>query len=157
MNEDMISSLSALATGLYLLTTGTKDEPYGMIVSWVTQAGYDPPLVMAAVRVNRFIHGLVPKFGCFGLNVLPADDDKIMTRIKKSPPGERFSDLEVFTAVTKAPLVKEALACLDCRLAGTIRPGDHTLFLGRVEEGIRLRDGRPMTSLDYGHAYLGRY
>ncbi|MBW2051878.1 MAG: flavin reductase, partial [Deltaproteobacteria bacterium] len=38
----------------------------------------------------------------------------------------------------------------------TVRPGDHSLFIGRVEEGRLLTEGAPMTSLDYDHVYLGR-
>ena len=157
MNKDIPAALSALSTGLYLLTTGTPEEPYGMIVSWVSQVSFDPPLVAVAVRTNRFLHDLIPRFGCFGLNVLADDDEKIIGTFKQASLKERFREFTVFTAVTGAPLLKEALACLDCRLYDTVRPGDHSLYVGRVEDGRRLREGAPMTSLDYGHTYLGRY
>ncbi|MBW2061328.1 MAG: flavin reductase [Deltaproteobacteria bacterium] len=156
MNEETKKALSSVTTGLYILTTGTLAEPHGMIVSWASQVGFDPALVMVAVRQNRFLHDLIPRFGCFGLNVLPPGLEDFLPFFKKASPEEKFRRLDLFTAVTGAPLVRQALACLDCRLAETIRPGDHTLFLGRVEEGRQLGEGSPMTSLDYGHVYLGQ-
>ncbi len=157
MNEQIKEALSTLTTGLYLLTTGSETKPYGMIVSWVSQVGYKPPLVLAAVRHNRFLHDLIPKFGFFGLNVLPRGQEDFLPAFKSAPPEEKFQSFDLFTAVTGAPLIKQSLACLDCRLIETVQPGDHTLFLGRIEDGRRLEDGAPMTTLDYGQVYLGRY
>jgi len=154
MNEETRNALSAMTTGLYIMTTGTVDEPYGMVVSWVSQVGYDPTLVMAAVRQNRFMHDLIPRYGCFGLNILPQGIEDFLPFFKKAPSEEKFRDLELFAAVTGAPLIRQALACLDCRLKETVQPGDHTLFLGIVEQGRVLRQGDPLTSLDYDHVYL---
>ncbi len=156
MNEETRNALSAMTTGLYIMTTGTVDEPYGMVVSWVNQVGYEPTLVMAAVRRNRFMHDLILRFGCFGLNVLPRGIEDFLPFFKKAPLEKKFRDLKLFNAVTGAPLIEQALACLDCRLGETIRPGDHTLFLGLVEQGWVLHEGAPLTSLDYEHVYLGQ-
>lgn len=157
MDDERYAALSTLSTGVYLLTTGTVREPVGMVASWVVPAGYDPPLVAAAVRINRFIHDLIPKFGYFGLNVFTTAQLDVMKRFKVLDPHERFKDLPLYAEITGAPLLKNSAACLDCRLLETYQPGDHSLFLGRVEAGRYSADARPLTSLDYGHAYLGRY
>ncbi|MBU2552460.1 MAG: flavin reductase family protein [Proteobacteria bacterium] len=156
MTQDLDAALSALTNGIYLLTTGSLERPGGMVVSWVTQVGGDPPLVAVAVRTNRFLHDLVPEYGVFGLNVLSADFLERMTEFKQALPGRQFDHLPLFTAATGAPLLENALACLDCRLAETIRPGDHSLFVGRVEAARVPRYGPPLTTQDYGRAYLGR-
>jgi flavin reductase (DIM6/NTAB) family NADH-FMN oxidoreductase RutF len=157
MDEHMAEALGSLTTGIYVLTTGHLDEPYGMVVSWVSPVSYDPPLVSAAIRTNRFLHDLIIRFDRFGLNVLASGEEEPMKAFKKSPPEARFGSLELFAGNTGAPILKEALAWLDCRLVETVRPGDHTLFIGRIEDGRRMRAGAPFTSLEYGHAYLGKY
>ena len=154
---DPFEALAALSTGIYVLTTGSLTEPYGMIVSWVTQAGYEPPLVLAAVRANRQLHDLIPAYGCFGLSVLAAGQEKLVSVFKKKAPEEKFQDLNLTEAATGAPLLTSAAAWLDCRLVESYRPGDHTLYLGRVEAGQKTDDLRPMTIHDYGRTYSGRY
>ena len=157
MTPDIEIALSALSTGIYVLTTGGPDRFHAMVVSWVTQAGYEPPLVLAAVRVNRFLHDLVPKFGRFGLNVPPVRDMDLMPAIKQAPPGQPIQGLDIFTLKTGSPLLKPSLACLDCRLVEAIRPGDHTLFIGEVVDARVFLDEPPLTTRDYGHTYLGKY
>ena len=157
MNEDTVAALSNLTCGLYLLTTGTIEKPYGMIVSWTTQISYEPPLIMVAVRVNRHLHDLIPRFGCFALNVIPLEEDDLLNRFKKAPPEARFKGLETFSGASGAPLVRSALAYLDCELKETYRPGDHSLFIGQILEGRSLHQGRPFTTIDCGHIYLGRF
>ncbi len=156
MEQDKLDALASLTTGLYLLTTGTVDEPSGMIVSWVSQVSYEPPLVLAAVRKNRYLHDIIQRSGCFGINVLERGQEDFLPFFKNAPRLEKFKNLGLFKADTGAPLAREALAWLDCGLVEAISPGDHTLFLGRVERSRRLKNTPPMTSQDYDHVYSGR-
>ena len=156
MEQDTLDALASLTTGLYLLTTGTVDEPSGMIVSWVSQVSYEPPLVLVAVRKNRYLHDIIQRSGYFGINVIERGQADFLPFFKNTPRLEKFKNLELFKVDTGAPLAREALAWLDCGLVEAINPGDHTLFLGRVEQGRRLKNTPPMTSQDYDHAYSGR-
>ncbi len=108
MEQDKSDALASLTTGLYLLTTGTVDEPSGMIVSWVSQVSYEPPLVLAAVRKNRYLHDIIQRSGCFGLNVLERGQEDFLPFFKNTPRLEKFKNLELFKADTGAPLAREA-------------------------------------------------
>ena len=148
--------MARMTTGLYILTTGSLEEPYGMVVSWAMPVSYDPPLVAAAVRINRFLHDMIPDFGVFGINVLPKGTEDLLPAFKKAPLKEKFQDLALFSSATGAPLVGTAAAWLDLRLAGSYRPGDHTLYFGQVEAGGVIDESAPMTSLDYRYVYTGK-
>ena len=39
----MAGALGGLMYGLYLLTTGSPEQPQGMLVSWVSQVSGGPP------------------------------------------------------------------------------------------------------------------
>lgn len=156
MEQNTLDALASLTTGLYVLTAGTLEIPSGMIVSWVTQVGAEPPLVMAAVRKNRSLHYLISASGCFGLHVLEKGKPDFDLFFDGMPSEEKFQGLDLFTSVTGAPLIKQTLAWLDCRVVEEFRPGDHTLFLGRVEQAHRVSDEAPMTNHDYGHIYRGQ-
>ena len=59
------------------------------------------------------------------------------------------------TSATGTPLLRDALASLDCRLVSTHAAGDHTLFVGAVVEArVRTAD-RPLTSRELPYIYLG--
>jgi flavin reductase (DIM6/NTAB) family NADH-FMN oxidoreductase RutF len=45
---------------------------------------------------------------------------------------DKFAGLEYFTATTGAPILPQAYAYLDLKLAQTFPAGDHTLFVGEV-------------------------
>ena len=156
MEQNTLDALAGLTTGLYVLTAGTLEIPSGMIVSWVTQVGADPPLVMAAVRKNRAMHYQISASGCFGLHVLEKGKPDFDLFFSGMPSEAKFQGLDLFTASTGAPLIKQALAWLDCRVVEAVSPGEHTLFLGRVEQGQRVGDGAPMSNHDYEHIYQGR-
>ena len=75
-----------------------------------------------------------------------------------SAPARRPDNLAPFvleTGATGMPLLRDALASLDCRLVSTHAAGDHTLFVGAVVEArVRTAD-RPLTSRELPYVYLG--
>ena len=154
--EDPLDAVALLTTGLYVLTTGTKEEKYGMVLSWASPVSSDPPLVMAAVRYNRVLHEQIPRYGCFGINVLPAEGVDLLRGLEESLRRDAAAGSGMQLLQTGAPLLVEALAWLDCRLVASYAPGDHTLFIGRVEAASRQRPGRPMSSQDHDSVYLGK-
>ncbi len=155
MKEKIIDAMTRLSYGIYVLTTMKEDEKHGMIASWVSQVSHDPPLVMVAIRKNRRVHPIVKEAGAFALHVLDRDDKQIIGQFKLPKPAQRFKGAECITLKTGCPILKDALAYMDCRLATTLDTGDHTLFIGEVLAADVAGEGSPMTSADYGKVYLG--
>jgi flavin reductase (DIM6/NTAB) family NADH-FMN oxidoreductase RutF len=137
------------------LTTKNGDEKHGMIASWVSQVSHDPPLVMVAIRKNRRVHPIVMEMGAFALHVLDKEAKAIIDRFKLPSPAQRFEGAECATLETGCPILKNTLACLDCRLVETLDTGDHTLFIGEALAADVADEGTPMTGWDYGKVYLG--
>jgi flavin reductase (DIM6/NTAB) family NADH-FMN oxidoreductase RutF len=126
-----------------------------MAVSLVSQVSAEPPLVMMAVRENRRFRTPLEETGAFALHLLPADDIGLIDRLK-GPPENRLGGLEVRASASGPPLLTDALAALECRLAEFFVPGDHVLYVGRVMAAHRFRTGRVLAMTDYGHVYTGR-
>ena len=55
-----------------------------------------------------------------------------------------FDGLEVERLDGAAPVLKDALAYLDCRVVSRYLAGDHELFIGRVVAGATHGDGKPI-------------
>lgn len=156
INEAIIETLGKITYGLYVLTAKKGEEINGMIASWVSQVSYDPPLVMVGVRKNRYTHKMIEETGIFALHVLAKEDINLVSRFKWPDPKKKFEGLKWTTKTTGAPILEQTLAYMDCKLTDTVNTGDHTLFIGQIIEAYTLKQGVPLTSLDYGKVYLGQ-
>ncbi len=47
---------------------------------------------------------------------------------------DKFRNVPYFTERTGAPILQDCLAYLDCRVVAAYPGGDHTIFVGQVEE-----------------------
>ncbi len=157
MDPQLAEALSEITTGIYVLTVSDREHPHGMSSSWVTQVSGEPPLIMAAVDKRHFSHGLIERQGVFGLNVV-GSKGKELEDYFFSAASRRPDNLEPFAydlGETGVPLLKLAMAVLECRVVGSYPAGDHTLFVASVVRAeVRAHD-RPVTSLDLPYVYVG--
>src|SRR5215831_13669320 len=66
-------ALRAINYGLYVLTAAENGEYGAGGVNWVTQASFDPPLIVAAVKVDSDSHRIISSTGGFAVNVVGED------------------------------------------------------------------------------------
>ena len=66
-------ALRAINYGLYVLTAADGDESAAAGVNWLSQASFDPPLVVAGVKADSGTAAIIERTGAFAVNVL-ADD-----------------------------------------------------------------------------------
>jgi flavin reductase (DIM6/NTAB) family NADH-FMN oxidoreductase RutF len=155
MDKKIQRAMGLLTCGIYILTTHKDNEKHGMIISWVSQISHEPPLVMAAVRKNRRMHPIIKEAGAFVLHVLDKNEKHLISRFKLPSPVERFATVQCAAGKTGAPIIKDTVAYLECRLRATYDAGDHTLFIGEAISAGVSGKGTPMTSWDYGKIYRG--
>ena len=154
MNLDR--ALKKLTTGIYIVTSKQESRINGMVASWISQVSFSPPLIMLAVKKERYSHGMIKAGKVFAVNVLSTQQKKEVTLFKGShKPEEKFFNIPYEINKTGAPILKDALAYLDCVLTDQFTPGDHTIFIGEVIAGDVLKDGDPLSSHDLEHVYGG--
>ena len=156
VKPNTIKVLEKMTYGLYILTTRVGKEINGMIASWVTQVSFNPLLIMVIIRKNRYSHKMVKASGVFALNVLGKDNSGLVSKFKAPTPEEKFKGVRWETKTTGAPIIGETIAYMDCKLVNSIDTGDHTIFVGKIVDTGIFRDSTPMTSLEYGKAYIGQ-
>jgi len=155
MDPQMAKAFRLIPYGIYVLTTRKGVEPCALIVSWVSQVSYSPPLVMVALRRNRYALPIIQESGVFALSLLRAEQKPVGTFLKNPISQRRFSELFVATEKNGLPFLKEALASWECRVFTTLEAGDHVLFIGEVRWASASQEGKPMTTADYGKTYIG--
>ncbi len=158
MNKEIEKVLGKFSYGIYLLTCRYEDTDYGMIISWVTQVSYDPPLVLASVKKTRRVLPYIEKAKYFSLQVLENTQAEILDRFKVPSLEERFTGLSYQILDTGVPVLTNVLAYVECKLVEVLGPGDHALLVGEIVSGECIKDtGVPLTCRDLGKVYLGKY
>jgi flavin reductase (DIM6/NTAB) family NADH-FMN oxidoreductase RutF len=135
------TALRMIPYGLYVLTGETQDgRVAAATVNWVTQASFQPPLVVVGVKADSGAHAVIKQAGAFALNVLGKSQSATAYAFFK--PVEREGDRiggELFSpGRTGAPILADCPAYVECKLVETLEAGDHSIFVGEVvEAGVR--------------------
>ena len=157
MEHQLATALAGLTTGIYVLTVQAGERQHGMSSSWATQVSGTPVLIMAAVDQQHATHQMVVQSGAFALNIVGSQskhlEDYFYSAQSRQP--DNLSPFALEVGSTGTPLLRDALASLDCRLVSTHVAGDHTLFIGEVIEAYVHSTDRPLTSQELPYIYLG--
>lgn len=156
MDSQMAEAFHLIPYGIYVLTTRGNSQPVGMIVSWVSQVSYSPPLLMVALRRNRPAIPAIQQKGVFSLSLMKKGQGALISRFKEPDFQPGFSELLASTGPDMPPFLKGALASWRCRLFSTVEAGDHILFIGEVQSVSADPGGQPLTTGDYGKNYIGQ-
>ena len=156
MEEAILKNMAQITYGIYVLTTRFKDNFNGMIVSWVSQVSYAPPLFMVAIHPNRYSHYLLKQSGHFALHILAKEQKDLIAHFMGLSTNEQFESIDWKEGKTGCPILADCIGCLECRVTQSLSPGNHTLFIGEVVNAVFNEEKIPLCTLDYGGTYLGQ-
>ena len=148
--------LRKIPHGLYVCGVTDGEDVNGFTASWVMQASFKPPLVVNCVNTGSTSHAMVKSSGVFALSVLEDGQKELAAKFFKPlrRVGNKFEDVEFYTAETGCPIIKDSLGYVECRVVGSVEHGDHTVFVGEVIGAGVHREGDPLrletTSWNYG-------
>ncbi len=159
MNEAAKKTVLRLFTyGLFVVTAGQGDEASAMTVNWLSQAGFEPPMVMLAVEADSRSRRVIEAAGAFAVNVLDSGQRELAGQLGRASVKrpDKFQGVATTAGpVTGAPLLQAALGWLECRVAGSLPAGDHVVVVAEVVEAGVNREGRPLTMAEAGFRYFG--
>jgi flavin reductase (DIM6/NTAB) family NADH-FMN oxidoreductase RutF len=119
---EFAAAMTALASGVVLVTCRVGGRPWGMTVSAFASVSADPPTVLVSLGSDATSTAAIRASGRFGINIL-AEGQEPVARRGSAPGAPKFIDDLV---------VPGALAHLECELSDAIDVADHTVFFGRV-------------------------
>jgi flavin reductase (DIM6/NTAB) family NADH-FMN oxidoreductase RutF len=142
--DEFRAAMGAWPSGVTIITSRAGDQIHGMTVSDFSGASLDPPLALVCAAKTSVTTGVIEKGGCFGVNILRLGQDALSNKFaSKKDEFKRFEGVETFESKTGAPLLREALVNLDCRLVAQHDAGDHLLCVGEIET-VNINDGEPL-------------
>lgn len=140
------AALELFTYGLYVIGTHSGDQKHAVMVNWLTQASFDPPLVALALMKEALSTEMVAATGDFSVNIPAADHLEFAKTFIKRPvrEGNRLAGYEFYTQTTGAPIFKNALAFVECKVVATVDRGDHLIFVAEVVDAGVHREGEPL-------------
>jgi flavin reductase (DIM6/NTAB) family NADH-FMN oxidoreductase RutF len=143
------------ATGVSVVTTLRPDgTPCGLTASAVCSVSLTPTLVLVCVGKSADTHQCIAGSGFFAVNVLAeGKGETLARRFAASEPADKFTGVAYHPGLTGAPVLDDALAWMDCRVADRAEGGDHTVFMGEVMAA----DAAEGTPLLYYRGGYGRF
>ena len=141
-------ALRLLSNGVYVMTSRSDGHIGAATVTWVSQASFRPPLLMAAVRRESNVFRCLAESGTAALHIVGDDQQDIARRFfhptdagRDSINGEPFS-----TGRTAAPILASLPVHIECELERIIdTDGDHAVVILRVVEAECPAQVRPLT------------
>ncbi|MBK8025658.1 MAG: flavin reductase family protein [Chloroflexi bacterium] len=156
----MRDTLRFWASGVSVVTTAHDDENghhiAGMTVSAFNSLSLEPPLVLTCLNKDTTSAHLIKASGLLAVSILTSEQaylsDRFAGRVPLASNEDRFDGIPIFTAVTGAPILRGALAWLDCHVR-TIQDGStHWIVISEVLAAGHI-DASAVPLLYYNRAY----
>ena len=158
MNEESKRKLlRKVPYGLYIIGVRDGSGFHAFTGSWLSQCSMTPPRVMLGVRHGTHSLEMVKLGKVFSVNFMAKTDKKILEQFFKPTPshGDRFGDVEFSLKTTQTPILKNAVAYLECEVKNILEAGDHSIVIGEVVEAEVLKDEPTLIMSDTPWHYGG--
>jgi flavin reductase len=140
--------MGRFATGVTVVSTSVGNETFGMTANAFMAGSLEPMLCIASINHTAQMHSRLRLAGHYGISFLTQEQQHFAQHFAGRRLGGLTPDFEI---LGRTPILKRSLAAVTADVAETIECGDHTVFVGRVND-LLLRDaGRPL--LFFGGRY----
>ena len=139
-------AIRKVETGVSIITTKYDNKINGIAVAWLSRASMQPPMIMISIGKTRYSHGLIKQSRIFAVNVLGKEHIELGRHFgtQSGKDIDKFQDIEHEEKETGSPILKDAVAWLDCKVINECDAGDHTIFVGEVIDGDVISDEEPI-------------
>lgn len=142
-SDEFRGALSRFASGITIVTSKDKEgRLHGITVSSFCSVSLDPPLILICVEKTTGSHFALERSEAFVVNILDSRQIGLSERFASLLP-HKFDDVEFTLGIDEIPVLLGCVAMLECRLADSFDGGDHTIFIGEVEN-VNIGDGDPL-------------
>ena len=120
-----------------VVSCDSEGNPDVMPAGWSMVTSGIPPMLAVSIGHPRYTHKLIEETGEFVL-VFPNEETKSLINFTGSCSGrdvDKFAEYGIETLrskYVKPPLIKDSVACFECKVKGKLVTGDHTIFAGEV-------------------------
>ena len=134
--NDFRNAMGKFATGVTVVTSlDDAGEVHGMTANSFTSVCLEPPAILVCVAHGTYTYNYVEARGTFGVNILHTDQLPVGQYFARRPEDRTQEvDWEYSTSADGVPLLEGSMVSFACRVLGSHVYGDHTIYVGCVEE-----------------------
>ena len=132
MGHAMREGMCRLAGGVTVISNWIEGRPWGTTISSCTSLSMDPPLLLACLVSGAVSTRAILEQGCFGVNILGADQTEIAKRAAAPGKPKFIDDIVRDESEMGSPVISNAVVAIHCELYNSVVVGDHTIFIGHV-------------------------
>ncbi|HOU41105.1 MAG TPA: flavin reductase family protein [Promineifilum sp.] len=159
-SESFRDVLRHFPSGVTVVTiqSPASDVVHGLTVSAFASVSPEPPLVLVSIDHRTTAYMLLEAAGAsFAVNILAHDQMELSNRFAWLKDEDRFQIGDWTTAVTGAPILREAVAWLDCTVYSRFAAGTHTIYIGEVQaSGVPRPDVKPLLYWNRGYRQMSK-
>ena len=109
-----------------------------LVVGFTANVSLDPVMVMVGIVPSRYSHHMVKDTGCFVINLPAKGYEKEYNYLgsKSGRDEDKFAAMNIRwedAEYVDAPLLTDCPVSIECSVVGSMQPGTHELFVGKVE------------------------
>ena len=138
-------------SGVTVISATSDGRDYGMTASAVTSLSLEPPMMMVCLNNRGSTQEAITRSGAFAVSVL-AEGQHELAKHFGSRAEDKFAGVPTTRSASGLPLIRDALAVLECEVSDDIVGGTHRVFLARVVGAV----ARPGSPLAYFRGSFGR-
>lgn len=128
------TALRHFPAGVTVVTTrDATGEPRGLTASAFTAVSLTPPLVLVCIDHAANTYPAFEHADWFAVNMLSKSQEHLSRRFATTG-GDKFVGVAYRDGLGRLPLLEDAVASLQCRVVHRYAGGDHTIFVGQVED-----------------------
>jgi len=134
------------AAGVTLVTFNENKKFGGLTVSSFCSLSMDPPLVLICIDRKIVSHDSLENTDTFGVNICNSEQGKLAWDFANSKidKNELIKSLPHTLTELGTPLLDGCLATMECKITQKYDGGDHTIFIGQIEEGKFDENAKPL-------------
>lgn len=137
------AALGRFASGVTVVTLKDADgRLHGITVSAFCSVSLEPPMILVCIDKRTGSHDAFKESGYFVVNILHENQQYLSDQFA-SHLTDKYEGIDYFENNRDIPVLKNALANLECRLVHFYDGGDHTIYVGEILKA-HIYDGEPL-------------
>ncbi len=135
-SSKFLTCMRMLASGCAVIAARHDGQRAGLTATAVCSVTADPPQIIVCVNRKVRAHPLIANSSALSVNMLAQSHEMVAKRFAGLVDGvlgeDRFEGANWEEGVTGAPILRDALFSLDCRVIEAIPASTHSIFLCEV-------------------------
>ena len=131
-----------LTNGVYVIGVYHNGRANAFTAAWITQVSFDPLLIALSINPENLSYAFLKQSGVFAVNLLKKGQFDLARHFGtlSGKDLDKLAGHQWRPGARGAPVLEAAAAYLECRVAGSMRAGDHEIVLGEVVAGDVIDD-----------------